>query len=75
MFGIQFRNVSRIISYEKDLRTLMVISWIGGLLFSVNQATALTVALYPPFGLTTITILPIGAFLVMLGIYFCYTCF
>ena len=48
----------------------MVISGIGILLiFSANQATALTLIPYPPFGLTTITILPIGAFLLMLGIY------
>ena len=48
----------------------MLISGIGVfLIFSANQATALTVAPYPPFGLTTITILPIGTFLVMLGIY------
>jgi hypothetical protein len=70
IFGILFWNISRIISYEKDLRTFMVISGIGILLiFSANHATALTVAPYPPFGLTTITILPMGAFLVMLGIY------
>ncbi len=70
IFGILFWNISRIISYEKDLRTFMVISGIGVLLiFSANQATALTLIPYPPFGLTTITILPIGAFLLMLGIY------
>jgi hypothetical protein len=70
IFGILFWNIARIISYEKDLRTFMVISGIGILLiFSANQATALTLIPYPPFGLTTITILPIGAFLIMLGIY------
>jgi hypothetical protein len=70
IFGILFWNISRIISYEKDLRKFTVISGIGILLiFSANQATALTLVSYPPFGLTTITILPIGAFLVMLGIY------
>ena len=70
IFGILFWNIARIISYEKDLRTFMVISGIGILLiFSANQATSLTVVPYPPFGLTTITILPIGAFLLMLGIY------
>jgi hypothetical protein len=70
IFGILFWNISRIISYEKDLSKFMVISGIGILLiFSANQATTLTLVPYPPFGLTTITILPIGAFLVMLGIY------
>jgi hypothetical protein len=70
IFGILFWNISRIISYEKDLRKFTVISGIGILLiFSANQATALTLVPYPPFGLTTITILSIGAFLVMLGIF------
>jgi hypothetical protein len=70
IFGILFWNISRIISYEKDLRTFMIISGIGVLLlFGSNQATVLTLIPYPPFGLATITILPIGAFLMMLGIY------
>jgi hypothetical protein len=72
IFGILFWNISRIISYsyEKDLRTFMVISGIGVLLlFGSNQATVLTLIPYPPFGIATITILPIGAFLMMLGIY------
>ena len=70
IFGILFWNISRIISYEKDLRTFMIISGIGVLLlFGSNQATVLTLIPYPPFGMATITILPISAFLMMLGIY------
>ena len=38
IFGILFWNISRIISYEKDLRTFMIISGIGVLLlFGSNQ--------------------------------------
>lgn len=61
IFGILFWNIARIISYEQDLRSFMVMSGIGILLiFSANQATALTLIPYPPFGLPTITILPIS---------------
>jgi hypothetical protein len=39
------------------------------LLFSANQATSLVLGPYPPFGTITITILIIGTYLIMIGIY------
>src|SRR5688572_28134290 len=39
------------------------------LIFGSNQALVQTLAPYPPFGLVTITVLIIGAFLMLLGIY------
>jgi hypothetical protein len=49
----------------------MVISGWGILLiFSTNQATVQSLAPYPPFGIATITLLPLGAYLVLLGLYF-----
>ena len=48
----------------------MVISGFGiFLIFAANQATAQIVIPYPPFGLSSITVLNIAAFLVLLGIY------
>jgi hypothetical protein len=70
IFVILFLNISRIISYERDLGTFMIIAGIGFLLlFSANQASVLSLTPYPPFGVATITIIPIGAFLIMFGIY------
>ena len=48
----------------------MIISgWGIFLIFSANQALLQIVAPYPPFGLATITVLDIAAFLMLLGIY------
>ncbi|MBV9177105.1 MAG: hypothetical protein JO297_08705 [Nitrososphaeraceae archaeon] len=70
VFGVAFWNISRIISYEKNIKTSMVISGWGILLiFGANQAVTLIVDPYPPFGLSTTTILVTGAFLVLIGIY------
>jgi hypothetical protein len=51
-FAIAFWKISRLVSYEINIRTYMVISGWGILLiFSANQATVQTVGPYPPFGL------------------------
>ena len=48
----------------------MIISgWGIFLIFSANQGEAQIVSPYPPFGLVTITVLNIAAFLMLLGIY------
>jgi hypothetical protein len=69
-FGIAFWKISRSISYEKSIKTYMIISgWGIFLIFSADQAEAQIVAPYPPFGIATITILNIAAFLMLVGIY------
>ena len=48
----------------------MIISgWGIFLIFSANQAEAQITGPYPPFGIATITILNIAAFLMLVGIY------
>ena len=48
----------------------MIISgWGIFFIFGANQAAVQIVAPYPPFGLATITVLNIAAFLMLLGIY------
>jgi hypothetical protein len=70
LFGLVFWKVSRIVSYEKRIKTFMIISGWGILfIFSSNQAVTQVVLPYPPFGLPTITILVTGACLMLLGIY------
>ena len=70
VFGVAFWNISKIISYEKNMRASMIIAGWGILLiFSANQATTQNVAPYPPFGLATVTVLNIAAYLMLLGIY------
>ena len=70
VFAVSFWKISRNISYERNIRTYMIISGWGILLiFGANQATTMIVAPYPPFGLATITVLNIAAYLMLLGIY------
>ena len=69
-FGVVFWKISRHLSYEKKIRTFMIISgWGVLLLFATNQATSQTVVPYPPFGLVTCTALILATYLMLLGIY------
>jgi hypothetical protein len=70
-FGAAFWKISKIISYERNIRTYMIISgWGLFLIFAANQATTQIVpGIYPPFGLLTITVLNIAGFFMLLGIY------
>jgi len=70
VFAIAFWKISRIISYERNIRTYMIISgWGIFLIFGASQATTIIVSPYPPFGLATITVLNIASYLMLLGIY------
>lgn len=70
LFGLSFWKISRMISYEGNIRTSMIIAgWGILLLFSTNQASTQIVAPYPPFGLATITVLGVAAYFMLLGIY------
>lgn len=71
VFGVAFWKISRIMSYERNIMTYMIISGFGiFLIFAANQAATQTVpGIYPPFGLLTITVLNIAAFFMLLGIY------
>ena len=70
VFGIAFWKISRIMSYERNITTLMIISGFGiFLIFAANQAATQIVSPYPSFGLSSITVLNIATFLMLLGIY------
>lgn len=70
LFGLVFWKISRIISYERKIKTYMIISGWGILLiFSSNQAATQIVLPYPPFGLSSITILITASYLMLIGIY------
>ena len=69
-FGVAFWKISRTISYEKNIKTYMIISgWGIFLISSASQAEAQIVGPYPPFGVARLTILNTTAFLILLGIY------
>ncbi len=69
-FAVAFWKISKIVSYEKNVRTYMIISgWGIFLIFGADQAVLQALAPYPSFGLATVTVLIIAAFLMVLGIY------
>jgi len=69
-FALAFWKISQSVGYEKNLKNYMVISGWGILLiFGADQALVQTLTPYPPFGLATITVLPIAALCMLLGIY------
>ncbi|MGH9965987.1 MAG: hypothetical protein ACRD5E_14340 [Nitrososphaeraceae archaeon] len=70
VFGIAFWNISRVVSYERNIKTYMIISgWGIFLIFAANQAALQIVQTYPPFGLATLTVLNVAGYLMLLGIY------
>lgn len=69
-FAIAFWKIAKTVSYEKNVRTYMIISGWGILLiFSADQALVQSLAPYPPFGLVTITVVAISSYLILFGIY------
>ena len=56
--------------YERNIRTYMIfLAGVYFLIFGANQAAVQIVGPYPPFGLATITVLNVAAFLMLVGIY------
>ena len=70
VFAIAFWKRSRIVSYERNIRTYMFISGYGiFLIFTANQAERQIVGPNHPFGLGRLTVLSMGAVLMLIGIY------
>ena len=70
LFGAAFWNVSGSVKYDRKIRSFMIISgWGIFLIFAANQAGAQIIAPYPPFGLVTVTVLNLAAYLMLIGIY------
>lgn len=62
VFGAAFWNISKVVSYERNVRISMIISGLGMFfIFAANQAVA--------FGLSTVTIMNLAAYLMLVGIY------
>jgi hypothetical protein len=70
VFGIAFWNIARVVGYERNIKTYMIISgWGIFLIFAANQAAIQIVNPYPPFGLAILTVLSTAGYLMLLGIY------
>ncbi len=70
IFGLVFWRISKLIRFEKTLREYMILSGFGFLLlFGANQPTSLALGPFPPFGIASITILIVSAYLIVIGIF------
>jgi len=70
IFAVAFWNMSRVVGYERKMKLSMVIAgWGIFFIFSANQASTQIIAHYPPFGITTLTVLNMASFLIVLGVF------
>ncbi len=55
---------------KSAVRNYLIISGFGFLLlFTSNQAILISIAPYPPFGISTITVMGMSSYMIILGIY------
>jgi hypothetical protein len=70
MLGIGFWSMARVGKSNPALNRYLTISGFGFfLLFTSNQALLMSINPYPPFGIATITVMGLSAYLVVIGIY------
>jgi hypothetical protein len=69
-FAIAFWKISSNLAYEKNIKTYMIIcGWGFLLIFAADESGLQTLAPYPPFGLASLSVLILGAFMMLLGVY------
>ena len=65
MLGICFWSMSRVAIERSAVRNYLMISGFGFLLlFTSNQAILVSIAPYPPFGISTITVIGMSAYMI-----------
>ena len=69
LFGLAFWIISKRVS-QHAIKDYLIVSAYGiVLLLTSNQATALMVAPYPPFGLVTVSFIGLSSYMLLIGIY------
>jgi len=70
LFAIAFWNMSKLVGYERNMKISIVIAgWGIFFVFSANQAITQIVSPYPPFGISSVTIMNVASYLLVLGIF------
>ena len=70
MLGIGFWSMAKVGKSNTALNMYLIITGFGFfLLFTANQAILMSIVPYPPFGIATITVMGLSAYLVTIGIY------
>jgi hypothetical protein len=69
LFSLTFLTASVVIT-KKEIRSSLLVSAMGiALLYGSIEITTLQYRLYPPFGLVTQAIMPLGSYLLLIGIF------
>jgi hypothetical protein len=69
-FAIAFWKISSNLGYEKNIKIYMIVcGWGFLLIFAADESGLQTLAPYPPFGLASLSILILGAVIMLLGVY------
>jgi hypothetical protein len=69
-FAIAFWKISSNLAYEKNMKIYMIVcGWGFLLIFAADQSGLQTLAPYPPFGLASLSVLILGSFMMLLGVY------
>ncbi|MDQ4067585.1 MAG: hypothetical protein M3114_08365 [Thermoproteota archaeon] len=70
IFAISFSVMARSITGTHRIKNFLIFSGFGYLMiFVTNQAIVLTLVLYPPLGLTVISLVGLSSYLILIGIY------
>jgi len=69
LFGLSFWSASSLVHHERIQKSLLI-SFIGMvILFGSNEISPLRSHVYPPYGFITEALLPVGAYLLLVGIF------
>jgi hypothetical protein len=70
LFGIGFRSITRSIKQRSHVRDYMIIAAYGFILFYTAAGATVLQAGYPPFGLANVSVVGLGMFMIMIGLYY-----
>lgn len=69
-FAIAFWKISSNLGYERNIKLYMIVcGWGFLLIFAADESGLQTLAPYPPFGIASLSVLILGAFMMLLGVY------
>ena len=69
LFGIAFWQIAKSINKENSIRNFMILAAYGFVLLYTTNSASLYVASYPPFGMSTMSFLPVASYLIFFGLY------
>lgn len=69
LFGIAFWAIARSLTNRILINYMLLCSYGMIILFTANQPLGLLLKPYPPFGLVTISFMPLASYLMLIGIY------